>query len=283
MTISIITINYDNLDGLEKTIASVMSQTWRDFEWIIIDGGSQDGSKEVIEALASNPEANVTYWCSEPDKGVYNAQNKGIQHAKGEYMSFLNSGDTYYDENTLSKVWSMPHTYDVVYGDWLWCYPDHEVLADCPHKANMATFYVSNICHQAMFIKSSILQEEGYDESFRIYADWARWMKLACDGGSFEYVPYTICRFAMGGISGKWNEQCSLEGDRIRAYPPSQIKDCMELYEKAQLKLNQYEEYPFNREALDLMHERVLYRRLLHAAVTFTTWIKRIVDIFPNS
>ena len=85
MKLSIITINYNNKEGLQRTIDSVIGQTWHDFEWIIIDGGSKDGSKELIEQY----QQYFAYWCSEPDKGVYNAMNKGIKHAQGEYLLFL--------------------------------------------------------------------------------------------------------------------------------------------------------------------------------------------------
>ena len=90
MKLSIITINFNNLAGLKKTADSVISQTWKEFEWIIIDGGSTDGSKEFIVSLNDDLNRNgwnpITYWCSEPDKGIYNAMNKGIGKAKGEYL-----------------------------------------------------------------------------------------------------------------------------------------------------------------------------------------------------
>lgn len=89
MKLSIITINFNNRDGLQRTINSVLSQSFKDFEWIVIDGGSTDGSRNLLEIYKKY----FSYWCSEPDKGVYNAQNKGISVAKGEYMSFMNSGD----------------------------------------------------------------------------------------------------------------------------------------------------------------------------------------------
>ena len=89
MILSIITINYNNSDGLQRTIESVLSQTWTDFEWIVIDGGSTDGSLDIIKKHASH----FSFWCSEPDTGIYNAMNKGITHAKGEYLNFMNSGD----------------------------------------------------------------------------------------------------------------------------------------------------------------------------------------------
>ena len=89
--ISIITINYNNCEGLRRTIESVVNQTCRDFEYIIIDGGSTDGSVDVIKRYADN----IDYWVSEPDKGIYNAMNKGIRMATGDYVQILNSGDMF--------------------------------------------------------------------------------------------------------------------------------------------------------------------------------------------
>lgn len=285
MTLSIITINYNNKDGLLKTIDSVMSQTWREFEWIIIDGGSTDGSKEVIEDLAANPDANISYWCSEPDKGVYNAQNKGILHASGDYMNFMNSGDTFYDKDTLKNVSSQLKDDDVIYGDWLWAYPDHEELAECPHEATLTWLQCRNICHQAMFIKSTLLKEEGYDENYRLLADWARWMKMASEGRSFKYVPYIICRFAMGGLSGNGGALTVKETQWVKQIPPIHIQKALKHHEDIKNELDRYKEYPFNQEAFELMHERIIYRRILHGFVIITRWIKKFVDVFnptPN-
>ena len=89
MKLSIITVNLNNLEGLKKTYESVVSQTFTDYEWLVIDGGSTDGSREFIE----QHQDKFAYWCSEPDKGIYNAMNKGIVRAKGEYLNFMNSGD----------------------------------------------------------------------------------------------------------------------------------------------------------------------------------------------
>ena len=113
MKLSIITVNLNNCDGLQKTIDSVVSQTFKDFEWIVIDGGSTDGSKELIEQYADH----FTYWVSEPDKGIYNAMNKGIRVAKGDYLQFLNSGDYLYDRTTLEKCLLPQNNADVIYGN----------------------------------------------------------------------------------------------------------------------------------------------------------------------
>jgi len=113
MKLSIITVNLNNKSGLQKTIDSVISQTYKDFEWIIIDGGSTDGSKELIEQYSQY----ITYWISEPDKGIYNAMNKGIVQAKGEYLQFLNSGDALYDKYVLDKILKATNiTSDIITG-----------------------------------------------------------------------------------------------------------------------------------------------------------------------
>lgn len=112
MKLSIITINLNNLEGLKKTFESVFNQTFTDYEWIVIDGGSTDGSREFIEAHQDS----FSYWSSEPDRGIYNAMNKGILQANGEYLSFLNSGDYYADSETLANVFCTNHEADILFG-----------------------------------------------------------------------------------------------------------------------------------------------------------------------
>ena len=112
MKYSIITINYNNKDGLKKTIESVINQSCKDFEYIIIDGGSTDGSVDVIRQYADR----INYWISEPDKGVYNAMNKGVAQAHGEYLNFMNSGDCFSDNSVLENIAHSLCSYDIVTG-----------------------------------------------------------------------------------------------------------------------------------------------------------------------
>lgn len=206
MKLSIITISYNNKLGLQKTINSVLSQTWDDFEWIIIDGGSNDGTKELIEATSnilekSNSQAVLSFWCSEPDLGVYNAQNKGLSHAKGEYLNFMNAGDVFHNEFTLKEVFSNELYGDVIYGNWMRSYPSHEELRIPPDNMSLYYLYSENICHQAMFIKKECLKD-GYDERFKILADEYKWLELASRGCCFQYLNSIICNFeAVNGLS----------------------------------------------------------------------------------
>ncbi len=165
MKLSIITVNLNNRDGLQKTIDSVVSQTFRDFEWIVIDGGSTDGSKELIEQYADH----FAYWVSEPDKGIYNAMNKGIKVAKGEYLQFLNSGDWLWEKNTLNKIFSKKHDEDILFGD---CIEADGTRSVFPEKFDTLFLYRGNINHQSSFIKAILFQNELYSEKYKVASDW---------------------------------------------------------------------------------------------------------------
>ena len=218
--VSIITITYNNLDGLKRTRESVISQTYEDYEWIVIDGGSTDGTKEFLQEHADE----MSYWCSEKDKGVYNAQNKGTSQASGDYCIYMNAGDTFYDKEVLEKVFSEVHEEDVLYGDWAQVFPDGKKRYIEPSDSvDYAFFFVDNICHQAMFIKTSLLKESPYDETYRLYADWAKWTEFAYKGKTFKYIHQRICYFMMDGMSAENEENNEKERKRVieECYPGS--------------------------------------------------------------
>ena len=212
MKVSIITNNYNNLEGLQKTCQSITDQTFKDWEWIVIDGGSTKGDRAFIEAH----QELMAYWCSEKDKGVYNAQNKGIAKATGDYLIFMNSGDTFHDASVLAQVFSQPREADVLYGDWVQLFPDgNEVLMQAPKTFSFHFICRDNICHQAMFIKREVMQQSPYDESYRLYADWAKWIELTFKGCTFEYIDCTVCRFEMGGMSCHVTAELTAEKQRM--------------------------------------------------------------------
>lgn len=223
--VSIITINYNNLSGLRKTRESIVSQTYKDYEWVVIDGGSTDGAKEFLQEHADE----MSYWCSEKDSGVYNAQNKGTSHASGDYCIYMNSGDSFYDEYVLEKVFSEVHNDDILYGDWVQVFLDGKKRYIEPgNNADYAFFFVDNICHQAMFIKTSLLKESPYDESYRLYADWAKWTEFAYKGKSFKYIHQRICYFMMDGMSAENEENNKRERKRvIEEYYPGSLRSMM--------------------------------------------------------
>ncbi|MBP5771647.1 MAG: glycosyltransferase [Bacteroidaceae bacterium] len=208
MTLSIITINYNNCDWLQKTIDSVLAQTWKDYEWIVIDGGSTDGSRELIEQY----QEHFAYWCSEPDKGVYNAMNKGIAKAKGEYLLFLNSGDRLYDPAVLSKVWSKEHYADIISGQVI--YANGHLLRTCDHSI-AKQLILDTLNHQGSFIKRELFQSYKYSEDYKIVSDWMAWIQwLLFENRSFEYVSTIIAIQEVVGIS---SERSEVERERERA------------------------------------------------------------------
>ena len=167
MKLSVITINYNNALGLKKTVASVFDQTLNDFEYIVIDGGSTDGSKELIEENSSK----LAYWVSEPDCGVYQAMNKGITKASGEYLLFLNSGDYLSNPQSLQAAFDHRFTESIVYGD-IQSNTTGELI-QFPHQLKFSHFYHATINHQASFIKRRLFVSYGlYNEAWKIASDW---------------------------------------------------------------------------------------------------------------
>jgi len=224
MTLSIITINYNNREGLQKTIDSVLSQTWKDYEWLIIDGGSTDGSKELIEQYKEH----FAYWCSEPDKGVYNAMNKGIAKAKGEYLNFMNSGDCFYEAGTLKNVFSKERKAAILYGDCMQIYPDHNHVIKYPIQMEFYTIYMHPICHQSLFINKTLLKERNYDEAYTIYADWKQLMEETIQGATLEHIGCIVCRYDMSGMSSVYDKTFNKEWHNARMVTPEIIRRSME-------------------------------------------------------
>lgn len=200
MILTVITINYNNAAGLEKTIKSVLSQTWKEFEYIVIDGGSTDGSKEVIELYADK----ITYWVSEPDKGIYNAMNKGIKQAKGEYLQFLNSADIYADENVLGKVFkNNTYTDSILRGIQICDYePIFRRFNHGDKTLNLYDIYSDALQHQATFIKRNLFDKYGlYDEKYKAISDWKFFMQAILGDETSLFLNFDIIIFDMSGIS----------------------------------------------------------------------------------
>ena len=199
MTLSIITVNLNNLEGLKRTYDSVVSQTFTDYEWLVIDGGSTDGSREFIE----QHQDKFAYWCSEPDKGIYNAMNKGIVRAKGEYLNFMNSGDCFACEETLAGVFGVPRTADILYGYMMVGNIDGYYMPIRSMKQELLWYdlFTNTIPHQASFIRSKLFETVGlYDEQLKVVSD-SKWFASAVLNyeASYEFMPYKIAIFEGGG------------------------------------------------------------------------------------
>lgn len=213
MKLSIITINYNNLQGLEKTYHSIVSQTCQDFEWIVIDGGSTDGSKEFIE----EHKCKFSYWVSEPDKGIYNAMNKGITLSSGEYLNFLNSGDVYYSQDSLEHVFPylQKGSIDIFYGDLLFSDGERHNVFHYPTQLSEHYFVYRSLGHPATFISTNLLKKEMYREDFSIVSDWYSFFKWYRAGKSFFHIELIIAIFDTNGASYRNEDLIKAEQNRV--------------------------------------------------------------------
>ena len=212
--LTIITINFNHKEGLQRTIDSIVNQTFTDYEWIVVDGGSTDGSKELIEQY----EDHFAWWCSEPDKGVYNAMNKGISHATGEYINFMNSGDVFATSTILSEIFSKERKADLLYGKMMRGSINGEVSEQNLMKPNIKWWELCfhTFGHQSEFMKRELFSIKMYDESYKVAADadWNTYM-VVNKRVSTEYIPLKISIIEEGGISSNVETLCK-ERERIR-------------------------------------------------------------------
>lgn len=229
MKLSIITINYNNIAGLESTIQSVKCQSFADYEWIVIDGGSTDGSKELIEANHTL----FSYWVSEPDNGIYHAMNKGIVHAKGDWLLFLNSGDCLFNKDVLTEVFSSDYDEDVVYGNRAVEKNGSYEVNRYPEIVSLSFFYHYSLCHQSTFYRRTLFEESLYDESFSIAGDWAFFIELLFRGKRFRHIETTVALYDTGGISSRYSGKQLLEIERVLSEKiPPHIKPDIEKLEQ---------------------------------------------------
>lgn len=200
-TFSIITVTWRDLEGLRTTAASVQAQTDQDFEWIVIDGASDDGTPEWLSALRT-PTAN---WSSEKDGGIYDAMNKGLDRANGSYLVFLNAGDAFAAPDVLSRVHERIDTAapDLVYGDSVDVRPDGERLYRPARRPEWIRFGMFT-SHQAMIYRRDHAPRLRYDLRFRLSGDYgytAAFLSTPNAKGDvqYEYIALPICDFSLGG------------------------------------------------------------------------------------
>lgn len=195
MRLSIITINYNNREGLEKTIRSVANQICQDFEYVIIDGASTDGSVDIIKENANI----IHYWVSEKDNGIYHAMNKGVRASQGDYCLFLNSGDLLINDGVIGKILSYSFTSDIVSGSIKFT---NGGIVKAPKIVTMKTFVLGSLPHQATLINRQLLLENPYDERFKVGGDWRFFLQtLVYKNASYERFPGIVSLFDTTGVS----------------------------------------------------------------------------------
>jgi glycosyltransferase involved in cell wall biosynthesis len=200
MKLSVITVNYNNKDGLEKTILSVIDQLFKDYEFIVIDGGSTDGSTDIIKKY----EDKITYWLSEKDKGTYHAMNKGIDVATGVYCYFLNSGDYLIDKHVFENIFKLPVQADILSGNVLKIRKNGKFRTIVPHQVpSLFKLCIHSLPHQASIIRRLLFKEVGYyNESFKIVSDFDFFLKaLILHNKTYKRIDVNFSYFNLEGIS----------------------------------------------------------------------------------
>ena len=208
MNLSIITINRNNESGLEKTMQSVLSQTCLHFEYIVIDGASTDGSIEIIKRFSKCFGERIK-WFSEPDNGIYNAMNKGIRMATGDYVEFLNSGDSLVSDDVVSRMIATLEEKkypSILYGNMLKDLPNGQVFRDrcfAGKDITLLGMYHGCLNHSPAYIRRDLFSKYGeYAEDLRICSDWKWYMKAIVLGEEEPcYVDIDVSLFDMNGIS----------------------------------------------------------------------------------
>lgn len=182
-----VTVVYNRVTEIAATIESVVSQVYSNLEYLVIDGGSTDGTVDVIRQYADR----ITFWMSEPDKGIYDAMNKGIERATGEWINFMNCGDSFV-EGALDKMFTnSKYTSDVVYGEALVQYPsfqNHWRIMPMEEMWKRTPF-----CHQSCFVRTALMKEHLYDLQYRLSSDFDFLYKIYLQGKKFEYVNTVVC------------------------------------------------------------------------------------------
>ena len=259
MRYSVITINYNNKDGLRRTIESVICQNYSDFEYIVIDGGSTDGSVDIIKNNASK----INFWVSEPEKGIFHAMNKGTSHATGDYLIFMNSGDCFHSPYVLSET--SDYTEDIICGKIL----RGSSTIPCGHYKStitMVDLIRDTLPHQAMFIKKDLLVKHPYDEKYNIYSDGKFAIEsIIFDNCTFRNIDAIIADYDINGISANSNKKWNEEKNKTLAefLPPRIIADYNRLV-------------PVDEELLDqaiALTKTVAARKLIKGVSKFILWL----------
>lgn len=197
--ISVITICYNAVESIEKTILSVLNQTYNNIEFIVVDGASTDGTIEIVNKYKEK----ISHFISEPDKGIYDAMNKGIKAANGEWINFMNAGDTFYSKNSVSLMinkFLRDGNIDVYYG-----YQVHSFEYGKYIRKRLPLEYFSRcmpIGHASTFVRSALLKESGFDCRFKVAADYNFFYNLYMSGGLFHFIDVIVADFeATEGVS----------------------------------------------------------------------------------
>lgn len=194
--ISVVTVCYNTADTIEKTILSVVHQTYQNIEYIVIDGGSKDGTVDIINKYKNR----IAYFVSEPDKGIYDAMNKGIKAATGDWINFMNAGDLFASNHIIDDIFGQEAKYvsqDVIYGDTIFNYSGSPITYKAKPLSTLD--YRMAFCHQSSYVRTALMKASGFDLRYKFVADYAFFHYLYSTGHSFLYLPIVMTYYSPEG------------------------------------------------------------------------------------
>jgi len=222
--ISIVTVSYNAVSTIEKTILSVINQTYPHIEYIIIDGGSTDGTVDIIKKYADK----IAYWVSEPDKGLYNAMNKGVMHSTGEWLNFMNAGDVFIHKSTINNIVSCGMNSDIISGIAVTSYRYWKPVKE--DNLELFFFLKDSINHQSTFIRRKLLVAHPYDEKLKIASDVKFFFEsLIIYDASYKDVEIEVCRCDDPGVSANLELSMRERYDSIFNFFPIRCSQSLEL------------------------------------------------------
>jgi len=193
--ISIITVSFNSVKTIEKTILSVINQTYKNIEYLIIDGGSTDGTIDIIKKYNDK----ISYWVSEKDNGIYDAMNKGVIMATGDYLNFMNSDDYFFNDKVLFEVIPyLNNEYNIVYGNVEVIYNNFRIIKKEPLPKYL---WMGSVNHQSTFFKNKIIQKYKYNTNNKLVADYELFLNIYYNEGKILKIEKTIASYSNNGIS----------------------------------------------------------------------------------
>ncbi len=275
MQLSIITINQNNEDGLRKTMTSVLSQSWVDFEYIIIDGASTDKSVDIIEEEINNASKSLIakiQYTSEADTGVFNAMNKGIICAKGKYLLFLNSGDFLVDNQVLEVVFKEKHETDIVSCKCRVSENGKQMFVTSPPTNYTFGFFFSNsLAHQATFIKKTLFDNFGlYRDDLKLMGDWEFFVRTIILGSaSSKNLDIILSDYNMDGMSSDNTNQNLIAKEKKMIYEDKVLKSFVPDYEF-------FSKYKSDNAMMEWAGSKKLFRLPIHIIYKLILKLKKV-------
>ena len=228
--ITVVTVCYNTVDTIEKTILSIINQTYSNIEYIVIDGNSSDGTVDVIKKYSDR----ISKWLSEPDKGIYDAMNKGTDLATGEWINFMNAGDLFVNDHVIEDLLSMfEEKHDVIYGNTIFINGGNTKIQKAYARENA----MPSFCHQSSFISTQLMKRYHYDQSFVIAADTDFFDRIYKKGYDLFFVDLFFSKVNMDGVSSNrralvYREVCRIKKEKplIMRLLKYQIEDAMPVW-----------------------------------------------------